>query len=220
MPECPHLTRKATSPCLLLSGSTRNVHDGIEGLPSFKQIQQEVKIKPFFKKIIHARIGPICVATLLIPAGIVGEIHEVPALQKFRSSIFKQKNDLQLGACLKSWKVKLVVSSSSTSKFENHSNPDLPAVQAHTVSASSEEVHLLYVRILLKPRIQTPRELVKSVGPLYHMQAFNNCATAQGIWTYTQVSPCVRCCKCQLRFNLGKPGQLSTVTVWKLKARK
>ena len=77
----------------------------------------------------------------------------------------KQKNDLQLGACLKSWKVKFVVSSSSTSKFENHSNPDLPAVQARTVSASSEEVHLLYVRILLKPRIQTPRELVKSVGP-------------------------------------------------------
>ena len=100
MPECPNLTRKATSPCLLLSGSTRNVHDGIEGLPSFKQIQQEVKIsqaswdfnststRPFFKKIVHARIGPICVATLLIPAGIVGEIHEVPALQKFRSSIF------------------------------------------------------------------------------------------------------------------------------------
>lgn len=121
----------------------------------------------------------------------------------------KQKNDLQLGACLKSWKVKLVVSSSSTSKFENRSNPDLPAVQAHTVSASSEEVHLLYVRILLKPRIQTPRERVKSVGPLYHMQAFNNCATAQGILTYDQVSPCVRCCKCQLRFNLGKPGQVS-----------
>jgi len=102
MPECPNLTRKATSPCLLLSGSTRNVH-GIEGLPSFKQIQQEVKIsqaswdfnsastRPFFKKIIHARIGPICVATLLIPAGIVGEIHEVPALQKFRSSIFAPK---------------------------------------------------------------------------------------------------------------------------------
>lgn len=99
MPECPNLTRKATSPCLLLSGSTRNVH-GIEGLPSFKQIQQELKIsqaswdfnststRPFFKKIKHARIVPICVATLLIPAGIVGEIHEVPALQKFRSSIF------------------------------------------------------------------------------------------------------------------------------------
>lgn len=121
---------------------------------------------------------------------------------------FCKKNDLQLGACLKSWKVKLVVSSSSTSKLEN-SNPDLPGVQSQ-VSASSE-VHLLYVRILLKPRIQTPRELLKSVGQLYKMQAFDNCTTAQGIWTYDQVSPCVRCCKCQLRFNLGKPGQLSTV---------
>ena len=29
--EMPHLTRKATSPCLLLSGSTRDVQDGIEG---------------------------------------------------------------------------------------------------------------------------------------------------------------------------------------------